>query len=303
VKVVTYDELDDAYGFIKLMEPAFGWTATPARIARMRRLDQRYEDTFGFAALDKGRLVGFVGVMDIKVRTLDRGVETIGGIHGVATDPNFARTGIATRLFPYAHRHFRKKGYRFSFLCTGRGLVGHGLYRKLGYTDTPLADRPTAYRIYRPRKAKRRRKPKQFDYRKMERIFARVMQDRTGFSVRFPHWARITAKLNRFQPESTIMRPGGYALFEEHRRTIEVLEFHAVNHSAYADILSRLKARGNAVLCDPNLSDPVLEQLYREEGCRFRRGRWFTVMSKPLARTSFDRAFGDRFTFTWLDAF
>ncbi|UCG42894.1 MAG: GNAT family N-acetyltransferase [candidate division WOR-3 bacterium] len=303
MKVVIYDQLDDPYGFIKLMEPAFGWTATPTRIARMRRLDQRYKDTFGFAALDKSRLVGFVGVMDIRVRTLDRGVETIGGIHGVATDPNFARTGIATRLFPYAHRHFRRKGYRFSFLCTGRNLVGHNLYRKLGYTDTPLADRLTAYRIYRPRKAKRRRKPKRIDYRRMERVFAQVMKDRTGFSVRFPHWARIKAKMQRFQPGSAIIRPGGYALFEERRRTIEILDFHAVDRAAYQDVLSRVKARGKAVLWDPYVSDPMLEQLYRDEGCEFRRGRWFTVMCKPLARTSFDRAFGDRFAFTWLDVF
>lgn len=303
MKVVGYDELDDAYGFIKLMEPAFGWTATPARIARMRRLDQRYADPYGFAALDKGRLVGFVGVMDIQVRTLDRGVETIGGIHGVATDPDFARTGIATRLFPYAHRHFRKKGYRFSFLCTGRNLVGHSLYRRLGYTDTPFDRGLTAYRIYRPRKAKRRRKPKRTDYRRIERVFAEVMQDRTGFSVRFPHWARDMAKWQRFKPESAIVRPRGYALFEERQRAIEILEFHAVDHAAYEDVFSRIKARGKAVLCDPYVSDPVLEQVYRREGCEFRSGRWFTVMCKPLARTTFDRAFGDRLAFTWLDAF
>ncbi len=306
MRIVPYDQLNDPYGFIKLMEPAFGWTPEPQRIRRWRRLDVRYRSPFGFAALEGDTPVGFVGVMDFPVRTLDRGVETAGGIHAVATDPNCRRAGTATRLLQHAHRHFRKQGYRFSFLCTARSLVAFNLYVKLGYVETPFVEGLKAMRFFRPRKERKQRRPKKLppvNTRRVTRLFADVIGDRPGFSARIDGWARMLIDSRELKPENTVVRPDGYAFVAIRRNALHANEIVARDLAAYEDLLEQLKKYGKPVMVFPFLYDPVLEGLLRRRGFVFRAGRYFTVMCKPLAGTPFDRAFGNRFYFSGLDDF
>ena len=303
MRIVPYDELDDPTGLIKLLEPAFGWAPTPAGIRRWRRLDVRYRERFGFAAVADQEAVGFLGVMDIPVRTIDRGVEMVGGIFGVATDPNRRREGIATRLFRHAHTHFRRKGYRFSFLCTAHSLVGYNLYAKLGYTDTPVENVPRAYRILgRPAK-KARLVRHRLDSLHIQRLFSQATADRTGLCVRVPDWPRVLISTRELKPETILSHRDGYAFLDVHPRSVFISELVARDRATYARMLDRIERLGKPVIIGAYVYDDVLEELYRDRGYVFRRGKHFTVMCRPLAGHSFERAFGDRFYSTALDTF
>jgi len=304
MRIIPFDQLNDPYGFVRLMEPAFGWVPTPRRLARWRRLDARYREPFGFVGMEGDRPVGFVGVMDIPVRTLDRGTETVGGIHAVATDPNLCRKGISTKLFRAAHRHFRDKGYRFSFLCTYRGLVAWNLYAKLGYTDTPTRLVPRAYRILERRPGpKTRLSRKKPDARRIERLFRDATKDRTGFTARIDNWPAVLIKARELKPGDVLARPNGYAFLQTGPHSVFVSELVARDRDACEDLVDRVLRLGKPEIVVGYVYDPTLRSVLERRGFRFRSGRHTTVMCKPLARTGFDRAFGDRFRFTALDDF
>lgn len=307
MKIVTYDELKDPYQFMKLMEPAFGWTPDPERVSRNRKLDERYRSPFGFGLLKGKNLVGFTGVMDIPVRTRDGKTERVGGLFAVATDPTCSRQGTATTLLEHAHKHFRERGYRFSFLCTSRSLVAHSLYEKLGYHDIFALDQiPRAYRLY-PEKKRRERKGKQKqkmpDTHLVERIFEQAVRGRTGFAVRPKNWVRAYMDTKELKPESIFLQPGGYAVAQPADNSLFVYEFVAQSRKTYLDILNQMTKKGKRVMLVGHVYDPALEEILQQRGFRFRYRRYFILMCKPLAGVSFDQAFGRRFYFSALDSF
>ncbi len=306
MKIITFDELKDFYQFLRVMEASFDWSPTKKRIAKIRKQYERFKYPYGFCMMKGETLAGFVGVLDVLAKTIDRGIEKIGGIHAVATYPSFNRQGIANSLMEHAHNHFRKLGYRFSFLCTAKTLVAHSLYEKLGYSDIPMLDKlPRAYKFYpemKQRTSKRKRKQK-LDTKQIENIYERAMQNRTGFAVRIKNWVRIVTDVRKIKPEQVIVEKDGYAITTISADEIWIWEFIANNPKTYLKIINKLKKKGKPVLIDSYVYDPTLFKIYQQKGFRFRYGTYSSLMVKPLTNVSFQKAFGDSFYFNPFDAF
>lgn len=307
MRIITYDELKDPYQFLKLMEPAFGWAADPRRVAWTRRIDERYRSPYGFGLIKRGELVGFVGVMDIPVKTRGGQTEKAGGVFCVATDPGLCRAGIATTLLDRAHSHFRTLGYRFAFLCTSHALVAHSLYDRLGYHDIKSLDQaPRAYKLHpgsepRPgRPQPSRRKP---DLAQVEQIYTKAMKSRTGFAIRIPNWARIRTSERRIRPATIFVAQRGYAIAETWADSLFASEVLALDLETYLELLDRMSATRKRVLAISHVLDPRLARACRERNFRLASGRHSMVMCKPLADVPFEKAFDRSFYFTPLDSF
>lgn len=307
LRIARFDELDDPYEFLTLMSQGFGWNAHPRRVATIRRADPRYRDPYGFCALAGDRLAGFVGAMDLPVRTLDRGDEMAGGFFAIATRPEFTRRGIARRLILHTQRHFRARGYRFSFLYTSRSLVAFSLYEGLGYHDIP-EDEPGPgrwVRIFRTRKPGRRRpgKPTRAQLRQVYRLFDEAAAGWTGFARRPDDWLRTALKSGRITPADLLIDPDGYALTSSGWDTTYLFEIVARNPAAYRRLIERARDLGRPVLVGFGVYDPVLLGVYHQLGFRRQRRVHSTVMYRELGRTRYRTAFGDRFRVTPVDAF
>jgi GNAT superfamily N-acetyltransferase len=306
VRIVPYDEVRDGLGFTRVMHSSFWWAALPERIAELRRLDPRYRETYGYALVRDGRVLGFAGVMDIPVRTLDRGVEKAGGIFAVGTLPDMARRGIATRLLERCHQHFRGKGYRFSFLFTSHTLVARSLYVRLGYSDLPRDGEYVgkAVKLLQKSKAKKPKGPRpKPDYGRMERLFAEVLGGRDGFTPREPGWVRAVVRAHHLNPSEFIVERDGYALLEPERDCLYVAELVARNSAAAGRILRRAMARGKRLVVAMYLSEPWQRALFRRNGFNFQRRNYGCLMVKPLGATPFRRAFSPRFYYSLADQF
>jgi GNAT superfamily N-acetyltransferase len=305
-KIVTYDELQDHNGFLLLMEAAFWWLVSPQRIAEVRKLDPRLRDQYGFGLLKGKELVGFVGVMDIPVKTRDGKKETAVGIHHVATHPAYSRQGISTRLFEYVHDYYRQRGYRFSFLFTSRSLVAWSLYCKLGYEDVPIMGKfaPRAEKIITPGKGRKHKiVTRAADLIHAERLFEEATANRVGFATRGPGWTQRRLKTWRMKRSNIIVERDGYAFTEPEREGIWISEFVARNRAAYQRILDRIMALGKNVIVDCLVYDPVLQSIYRQKRFRFRYANYGVLMAKPLADVSIRQAFGPHFFWTPVDQF
>ena len=307
LRVVRYDEVRDPYEFLTLMSQGFGWHAHARRVARIRRADARYRDPYGFFALDGKAVAGFAGTIDLPVRTLDRGLERAGGLFCVATRPDYARRGVARTLVRHAHRHFRERGYRFSFLYTSRSLVAYSLYRQLGYDDVPESAEAAArwVRIFRPGRPAPRRpaKPAPADVRRAERLFRETTRDWTGFVARPSNWLSVRWKSGSGNPEELLVDAEGYALTGQGWDSTFLFEVVARNQDAYRRIIDRARRLGRPNVVGIRAYDPVLRELYRELGFRPQLAAYGRLMVLPLSPTRFAAAFGDRFRHSPADAF
>ena len=305
MRIVSYDQLNDPDGFLKLMESAFFWPAHPDRVAEIRKLDERFRDCYGYALVSGRTVAGFVGTADILARTRDGKVEKVLGIHHVATLPGFARKGIAAQLFEHVEDEYRRKSYRFSFLFTSRSLVAWHLYRKLGYRDLPTLEvAPRAVKLLPKRPKPKKAKLPKANYRLVERLHAELAGSRSGFSPRNPGWLKALEKSWKPGPGFVVSCRDGYALVEDFRGALWIDEMLCRNRKAYLRILSRLRRRSPQVLVDCMVWDSTLERIYRSQGFRFRRRNYGTLMAKPLVRgISIRQAFGPRFYWTVADQF
>ncbi len=306
-KIITFDELKDDYQFLRLMDSAFGFTWHPQDIAKRRKVDERYKYPFGFCLMKGKILAGFVGVMDIPVKTIDGKIEKVGGIHCVATYPMYSHQGIARQLLDVVHDHFQKLGYRFSFLCTSKSLVAHSLYEKLGYEDfTTLNKLFRVYKIfpkYKKREEKKGAKKIKVNHELIEEIYNRAMQNRTGFATRIKNWSKSIMTVKRIDPQNIFVEKDGYAFVDFESGAAYILEFIAETPSTYLKILNRIKKLHSSVLIDSYFSDKRLVKIYREQGLAFRQGTYFSFMHKPLTNVSFEQVFGNKFYFSILDTF
>jgi len=305
-KIITFDELEDYYQFLRLMDASFGWNPSPEYITK-RRKDKRYKYPFGFCLMKGKTLAGFVGVMDIPVKTIDGKIEKIGGIHCVATYPIFSRQGIAKELFDIVHNHFQKLGYRFSFLFTSKSLVAHSLYEKLGYQDfTPTYKIFRAYKIFPKKKkqvAKKKNKKIKVNHELIQEIYNRAMRNRTGFAARNKNWSKAIAQVKGIDPSKIFVERDGYAFVDTDPDVSYIMEFIAENPNAYLKILDKIKRIHNPVLIDAFVGDKKLIKIYKEQGFAFRKSTYFSFMYKLFSDVSFEQVFGDNFYLSALDTF
>lgn len=304
--IVPYDELKDAAGFALLSDSAFGHPHTPEQIALRRRVDPRYRDPFGFALLEGKTLAGFLGVIDIKARTRSGSVVPCGGIHNVMTRPDYARRGIAVRLFEHVHDHFLSRGLLFSFLFTSRSLVAWRLYRKLGYQEMPLSgiQAPAAYQVRpargRPAKLKHLTKP---PYALAEKLFHDYWGRKRSTFVNDPGWLKGRIKWWRTSPSGLLVDRDGFACVEVDKDAASVYEFSVRNRAAGERLLRRIESLNRPAFVHYLVHDRTLLMLYRDRGLSLRPQSFYVCMAKPLGKSSLRSAFGPNFIWSPLDQF
>lgn len=139
MKILGYDEVNSQQ-VLELNIKGFGWLLSPVQMELILRVDNRVPDYIALYAVEDDVVQSQVGVVTLDTQTAE-GMEKVGYIWGVATRPSQARCGYATKLMEEAHNRLIKEGIRYSFLGTGKSLVAHDLYKKLGYKDFTMLKR------------------------------------------------------------------------------------------------------------------------------------------------------------------
>jgi len=171
MKIRYYDELSDDYGVLcKGLSLSAFWGVWSDKITKLeRRLNPYLSKEFAIFAVEGKKIMGQVKMYEIPIETLE-GREVVGGIAGVLSNPQYSRAGNVKLLMERSHEIFLEKGLRFSFLCTGRSLVGYNLYKKLDYED--IADHPIGVRcLPKKRRPKSKKLTKCKSYKEGKAMF------------------------------------------------------------------------------------------------------------------------------------
>ncbi len=304
MKITTYRELQSKNELLPLMDQAFEWPFNPAEFEEEIKDHPRLKDNpVGYAAIENSQLVGFVGVMDLATRTLDRTKETVGGIWGVATHPAYARRGISTALMQRSHQYFKEKDYRFALLTSGRPLVAYAFYQKLGYQETIAF--PSAYKVIEKqnKSTKPSAKKTKLDWRKILKIYDQATDDRTGLVVRDEQYGKRLRTRRKIQPEKSIMVDEGYALLKEREGNVEIEEIIALTTEEVGKLIDLIEEKATKTIMDRIVLDENRLNTYRSHGYMVLTDSFNVLMAKPLEKISFREIYGDKFYMSHLDSF
>ncbi len=305
MNIVTYRELEPKEDFMMLMDIAFWWPIPPNTMEEKINTDARLKSSpVGFCAVKDGKLVGYVGVMDIPTKTVEGKIEIIGGIWGVATDPGFARRGICNILMEKAHDYFRLQNYRFSFLCTGRTIIAYSIYRNMGYEEVQSVNEiRAAYKVLDKPKSHQEHAHVYLDPGKVYRIYEKFTEGKTGFVVRQKDFVTMYAKRKRFDHKISILKTHGYALLSESQNVIKVRDMAGLNYDAYGELINEIERLAPSGVIDGSVADETLLKLYQSKGYRLQKGHNGVLMVKKMKDVQFDKLYGPSFYLGALDWF
>lgn len=304
MKIITYRELEPKDEFMVLMEMAFFWPMVPSQFEKIINLDIRLKNSpVGFCATEKGRLAGFVGVMDIPTKTVDGTEEIVGGIYAVATNPLFAKRGICKVLMDRAHHYFQEREYQFSFLTTSRTIIAYALYQKMNYVEIEKVNRfPIAYKVLGKEKVVKRFGAR-LNEKKIYQIYQEFVKDKTGFIVRQKDFLRLFLEQKRFDEKKSIPEKNGYALLSEFRNVIKIQELVSLDDRTYEKLLDQVESFAQGGVIDRMVTDEKLLQIYKDRGYRIQEGDHGVLMVKKLGEVDFEERYGDAFHIGMLDLF
>ena len=304
MEIVTYKDLESKSGLLPLLEQAFGWPFSEREFNRSIKIDPRLKNgAVGFCALENGRVVSYVGAMDLATRTLDGAIEHAGGIYGVATLPGYTRQGFSTALFKATHEYFKGKGYRFSFLNTSPTIVAYSLYKKLGYSD--VYSYPSAYRVLNTTEATlQKAKTTKLDLNKVLTIYDKYVRNKVGLVVRDRAYLEMHAKDKRLTSKNTVSTDKGYIVFRKEQYSTRILELVAQNKAEAERLVKTIEHRARGVVFARAVFDKTLRQIYLSRGYTLLDGGHDVFMVKPLEKeTSFKQVYEEDFFQTQLDHF
>ncbi|NWG10735.1 GNAT family N-acetyltransferase [Candidatus Bathyarchaeota archaeon] len=310
MKILTYKELESKNSLLPLLDHAFGWTFNPRTFETLAKLDPRLKDSpMGFFAVERGNVIGSVGVMDMTTRTLDGSIGHVGGVYGVATLPSHVKKGVSTALMNAAHQYFTEKDYRFSFLWTSRTIVAHAMYEKLGYVD--WLERPTAHKILMPKKAKQTKKKKnmKLDLDQILKVYNKYVESKAGFVVRDKAYMKTTRRLESLSPKDCIITKDGYVIFKTNVggtwiRGTWIRELAASDAQAMNRLVECVEEKSKDLIYDRAVFDDTLLEVYKSRGYMIQKKSHSILMVKPLnAKASFKKTYGEKFYLTSLDFF
>lgn len=291
-------------GLLPLLEQAFGWPFSEREFNRSIKIDPRLKNgVVGFCALENGRVVSYVGAMDLATRTLDGAIEHAGGVYGVATLPGYTRQGFSTALFKATHEYFKGKGYQFSFLNTSPTIVAYSLYKKLGYSD--VYSYPSAYRILNTTKATLpKAKTLKLDLNKVLAIYDKYVRNKVGLVIRDRAYLEMHAKDKRLTSKNTVCTDQGYVVFRKEQYSTRILELVAQNKAEAERLVKTIEHRARGVVFARAVFDKTLRQIYLSRGYTLLDEGHDVFMVKPLeTKTSFKQVYGEDFFQTQLDHF
>jgi ribosomal protein S18 acetylase RimI-like enzyme len=306
MEIRTYREWETKGDLLPLMEQAFGWPFDPLEFEKTIKLDPRLRNgCVGFCAVNKGEVLGYVGVMDLATRTVDGKPEKVGGIYGVATLPGHTRRGICTALLNQAHKYFIERDYRFSFLTTSPTLAAYVLYEKLGYFD--VTSFPGVYKLKEKterRKTSEREKVSKLDFDRMLEIYDEYVKSRTGFVVRDKAYMKMLIKTHEIAAKECITTQKGYVIFKKDKKQARIRELIAQNRKEMNRLIGLVEEKAQSVVYGRAVLDPTLRQVYESRGFSALGTGHGVLMVKELTDdASFNEAYGDRFYMSVLDHF
>jgi len=304
LEIVTYGDLGSKSGLLPLLEQAFGWPFNEREFSRFVKIDPRLRNgVVGYCAMENGRVVSYVGAMDLATRTLDGAIEHAGGVYGVATLPGYTRRGYSTALLEATHEYFRRKGYRFSFLNTSPTIVAYSLYKKLGYSD--VYSYPSVYKVLNTKKATLpEAKTLKLDLDKVLAIYDKYVRDKVGLVVRNRAYLEMHAKDKRLTSKNTICTDEGYIVFRKEQYSTRIWELVAQNKVEAEKLVKTVEDKARGVVFARAVFDKTLRQIYLSRGYAFLNEGHSVFMVKPLqTETSFEQVYGEDFFQTQLDHF
>jgi len=307
MEIVNYRELEHKSSMLPLMEQAFGWPFQELEYENSIRTDPRVKDNdVGFCGVEDKKVLGFVGLNDFVTRTVDGELEKVGGLFAVATLPAYTRQGVCTKLLNRAHEYFIERGYRFSFLTTGRPSVAHALYSKLGYSD--VTSFLSAYKLKEKIERKEVSKPektRKWDFDRILDLYAEYVGGRTGFVVRDRAYIKTLIKQNQISAVECITTRKGYVIFKKGKKHTKVIELVAPDERGMNDLIELVERQAqNVVIGRIPVGDPVLSQVYKSRGFTVLEEGHGVLMVKELSpRASFIESYGNRFYMSALDYF
>jgi ribosomal protein S18 acetylase RimI-like enzyme len=304
MEVKAYRELKSKDELFPLIDQALWEYLNPIEFERDIEADPRLEhSSIGYAAIERGSVIGFVGVMDMVSRSLDGSEVKVGGIWDVATHPSHTRKGVATVLMQKAHESFQEEDCWFSLLTSGRADIAYSFYRKLGYEE--VLTFPSAYKIIKPTKkpivSGRKRK---LDWNRILEIYRQVTEDRTGLVIRSRKYMKMLEQRSIIQSDKTIQTGKGYALLKEKEGKVSIKEITAPTKEETIRLVRRVEEKALKTVIDRAvLSDRTLDA-YRSEGYMTLTQSYGVLMAKPLTKsTTFKRVYGDKFYLSSVDLF
>jgi GNAT superfamily N-acetyltransferase len=305
MKILSYRDLNSKDGLLPLLDHAFNWVFNQQQFENTIKIDPRLKDgPISFCAVEDGRIIGHVGVLDLATRTLEGKVEYVGGLYGVATLPGYTRRGVSTALMNNAHQYFEEKDYRFSFLATSPALIAHEFYKKLGYVD--LIEYPSAYKAVKDKKARYSKKEKvaKLDLDRILEIYNEFSKDKTGFVIRDIPYLKMLKKVEGITSRQCMILDRGYVVFREDKSGIGVRELVALDTAEMHMLINLMEERTRGVVYDRAVLNSALRDVYRSRGYMIQDRGYGLMMFKPLTTdASFEQIYGDRFHLSRLDVF
>lgn len=304
MEIMTYRELEIKDEFMVLMELAFWSPLSPTKFEKIMNLDVRLKNgPVGFCAVENGRMVGFVGVMDIPTKTVEGNEKVVGGIYDVATNPCFAKRGICKALMDRAHHYFQEREYPFSFLLTNRTIIAYPLYLKMDYVEVEkFSHFPTAYKVLRKDEGEKKSDTR-MNPDTIYQIYREFVKDKTGFVVRQKDFIRLFSQWKSFDDKKSIQEKNGYALLAEVRGSVKIRELISPDDQTYEKLLEQVESLAPAGVMDRLVADEKLLAIYKARGYNIQEGDHLTFMVKRLGDLQFEEVYGDNFHIGALDLF
>jgi ribosomal protein S18 acetylase RimI-like enzyme len=305
MRILTYQELAAKNALLPLMEQAFGWPFDPPEFEKTIKVDARLRDScVGFCAVDEGKVLGYVGVMELTTRTVDDTARKEGGIYGVATLPGHTRQGICTALLERAHAYFREKGYRFAFLTTSPTIVAHALYERLGYSDALSFSGVYKIKERVKKQGVPRREKARLDLDRMLEIYHDYVKNKTGLVVRDKKYMQMLAKTHEIAARECIMDERGYVVFKRDKKQVRIRELIAHDQEEMNKLIGLVEERAQNVVYGRAIVDPALRRVFASRGFTVLESGHGVLMVKEFTRdVTFNEAYGNRFFMSALDHF
>ena len=302
MKILSYKDLKSTDELLPLLDQAFGWSFNSRTFANSVKIDPRLKNSeVGFCAMDDGRVIGYVGVMDLVTRTLDGSVEHVGGLYGVATLPGHTRRGVCTSLMIRAHEYFKDRGYRFSLLNTSPTIVAYSLYKKLGYLEA--VERSSGYKVVGNKKPKRF-KTEKLDFSRLSGIYDGYVKDRCGFVVRDEAYFKMLKKAEWLVGHQNLFSEHGYVLFKKEKNIVRIAELMASDAEEMNQLISLMEEQAKDIVLCRTIVDKALLRVFKRRGYMILEKSHGATMFKSLTSdASFKQTYGDKFFMSSLDHF
>jgi len=305
MKVETYRELKSKDELFPLIDQALWEYLNPIEFEQDIKADPRLKHSpIGYAAVRKGLIIGFVGVMDMVTRSVDGSEVKVGGIWDVATHPAHTRKGVATMLMQRAHENFQEKDCQFSLLTSGRADIAYDFYKKLGYEE--VLTFPSAYKIIKPTKkpvkaARRKMKP---NWNRILRVYRKVTEDRTGLVIRSKKYMKMLERRKIIQPDKTIQTEKGYALLKEDEGKVSIKEIMAPTKEETIRLVRKVEEKALKTVADRAVLSYRTLDAYKSEDYMILTQSHGVLMAKPLTKSAtFKGTYGNKFYLTSVDLF